>query len=268
MGKAAEVGMENRADFKQLAKAYGRAGKALHKAGKLEEAIKYYDKALSNHRHKDYLTPKQKAQAEIKEKKRLEYIDPEKSAAAKAQGNELFKAGDFPGAIKHYTEAIERNPDDPAYTSRLYSNRAACYTKLTEIPHALKDSEMCIKLDPNFVKGYLRKANCLLTMKKEKEAIDCYNEALKIAPDNAEAKQGIQKAYQSQYGDQANMTREEKAQRAMQDPEIQQILADPVMRSILEQMQSNPSSAQDHLKNPEIAQKIMKLANSGILEMR
>jgi stress-induced-phosphoprotein 1 len=266
--KAQEVGSENRADFQTIAKAFARAGKASAAAERLDDAVKYYDKALSNHRFKDYLTAKQGVERKIKELKRREKIDPNLADEAKARGNVFFKESKFPEAIKEYTEALERNPDDGQFCSRVHSNRSACYTKMMEIPHALKDAEACIKLDPAFVKGYLRKGGCLIIMKKYTEAKEAFNEALKVSPNHAEALEGIRKADMAKYGDQASMSREERAAAAMQDPEIQQILADPVMRTILEQMQQDPSSAQSHLANPEIRAKMMKLAESGFLEMR
>jgi hypothetical protein len=54
----------------------------------------------------------------------------------------------------------------------------------------------------------------------------------------------------------------------MQDPEVHDILRDPAMRMILEQMQTDRQAVQDHLKNPEIRAKIQKLIESGLIQVR
>lgn len=77
-----------------------------------------------------------------KEAEAKAYEDPEKSNQARDEGNKLFKAGDFVGSVKEYTEAIKRNPRD----ARGYTNRASAYTKLMALAEALKDAETAIKM--------------------------------------------------------------------------------------------------------------------------
>lgn len=177
-------------------------------------------------------------------------------------GNELFKKGDYATAVKHYSEAIKRNPDD----AKLYSNRAACYTKLAAFDLGLKDCEKCTELDPKFIKGWIRKGHILQGMQQQSKAISAFQKALELDPNNAEALAG----YRACTIENANLDGdpEKIRQRAMGDPEVQSILRDPAMRMILEQMQNDPRALQDHLKNPDIAAKIQKLLESGLIAIR
>jgi len=257
--KAVEVGRGVYADFKLIAKAFGRKAKSFEKQDKLVEAMEWYDKALSEHRHKNYLNPKNAIKALLKKREKEDYQDPVKSQEAKDRGNAFFKEQKFPDAIKEYTEAIARNPSD----GKLYSNRAFAYSKLAEFPHALKDAEECIKLEPGFIKGYLRKAAALTAMKRYQEALDTYEEAKKIDANHPEVRKGIQEVNQKKYGG----TLEERQENAKRDPEIQAIMQDPVMQQILQQASSDPKALQAHLQDPQIRSKFQKLVDAGIVQM-
>ena len=56
--------------------------------------------------------------------------------------------------------------------------------------------------------------------------------------------------------------------RAMADPEIHNILSDPIMRQVLNDMQSDPKAAATHMRHPDISSKLNKLMNAGIVQMR
>jgi stress-induced-phosphoprotein 1 len=257
--KAIEIGRENKADYKLIAKAYARIANVKTQEKDYKGAIKYYDHSLSEHRNPEVIKKKQEIEKLLKEEEQLAYINPEIAEQEKAKGNEYFQKADYPNALKHYTEAIKRNPTD----AKIYSNRAACYTKLMEFRLALKDSDEGIKLDPNFVKCYLRKGHALMAMKDYGQAMAAFGKALEIDPNCQEAMDSYR-----QCASKASDDPEEIRKRAANDPEIQQILTDPGMRLILEQMQNEPQALREHLRNPAIAQKIQKLIDAGIIGIR
>ena len=93
--------------------------------------------------------------------------------------------------MKFYTEALKRNPKD----AKIYSNRAACYTKLNAFDLTIKDCDSSIALDPTFVKAYLRKANVLKAMGQTQKAMEVYGKAMELDPNSDEAKNGINIVY-------------------------------------------------------------------------
>ncbi|KAI1793009.1 chaperone [Ganoderma leucocontextum] len=263
--KAIDEGREIRADFKLIAKAYGRIGTAYQRKGDISTAVKFFQKSLTEHRTPDILNKLRQAEREQAEKARVEYIDPEKAATAREEGNTLFKAGDFAAAVKAYTEAIKRDPSDP----RGYNNRANAYTKLVALPEALKDAEEAIKVDPKFVKAYIRKSHVLYTMRDYTKAIEAVQQATDADEEKKHAKEiqdQVTKCQQAMFSQREDESEDETLQRAMRDPEVARIMGDPIMQSILQQAQSNPAALEDHMKNPTVRQNIIKLINAGIIK--
>ncbi|KAG8956655.1 Hsp90 cochaperone [Tulasnella sp. 424] len=265
--KAVEDGRELRADYKLVAKAFGRIGSAYVKKGDLGQAISYFQKSLTEHRTPDILKKLNETEKLKKEQDKKAYIDPELADKAREEGNALFKGGDFAGAVKAYTEAINRAPDDP----RGYNNRANAYTKLVALPEALKDAEQAITVDPKFIKARIRKCLILFSMREYTKAMEAAQEATDFDEDKkhtAEIESLMQKCAAALYAERSQETEEQALARAMKDPEVGQIMSDPIMQSILQQAQQDPASLADHMKNPMIAQKIRKLIAAGIIKTR
>ncbi|KAI9575022.1 chaperone [Boletus coccyginus] len=265
--KAVEEGRNHRVDFKLLAKALGRIGSAYSQKGELASAKKYFQKSLTEHRDAAILAKLQATEKAIAEAEREAYVDPAKSAAAREEGNAAFKGGDFAGAVKLYTESIKRDPSD----ARGYNNRAAAYMKLMAFTEALNDANGAIRVDPSFVKAHVRKASILHLMRdysKALEALQVASSADTASAHTAEIQAQEMKTQQALFSQRAGETEEQTLERAMKDPEVARIMSDPVMQQILQQAQSNPGALQDHMKNPLIRDKIVKLVNAGIIRTR
>ncbi|CAK7896915.1 heat shock protein Sti1p [[Candida] anglica] len=266
---AIEEGREVRADYKIIAKSFARLGNSYLKKNDLASAAKYFDKSLTEHRTPDVLNKLRATQKEMKVQEALSYIDPEKAEEARLEGKEHFTKGDWPAAVKAYGEMIKRAPED----ARGYSNRAAALAKLMSFPDAVRDCNSAIEKDPKFIRAYIRKANAQLAMREYSQVM----ETLTVAREKdselggksvSEIDQLYNKAVSQRFQAIEGETSEQTMERVSRDPEIVQILQDPVMQGILGQARENPAALQDHMRNPEVSKKINMLIAAGVIRTR
>ena len=119
-------------------------------------------------------------------KKTVSKTNPE---AIKEAGNKAFGLGSFEEAIKLYSQAIELQP-----SHIYYANRANAYLETDQFLNAISDCDDSIKLDPKYPKSYARKGNALLNLIRVKEAIDCFQLATELDPENEEYKKLLEEA--------------------------------------------------------------------------
>jgi stress-induced-phosphoprotein 1 len=267
--KAVEVGRENRSDFKMIAKALARIGTSYEKEQNTEASMIWFNKSLAEFRDKTIMEKVKKMKKKAEEAKRRSYFSEEKFLESKGLGNECFKKADFPGGVANYNDALKRKDDQDkanhADLAVIYCNRAACYTKLMEFSLAVTDCDKAIKFNPDFIKGYLRKGTALEAMRKPTEAKKAFELALAKDSTSTEAQNGLQRVYQKSFEERNDP--EKVRERVAKDPEVREIMSDPSMRLILEQMQQNPNALKDHLQNPDISAKIQKLIDVGIISL-
>jgi len=121
--------------------------------------------------------------------------DKEKAQEAKALGNKEFQAKNYKEAIVHFTEAIKHDPTDHVF----FSNRSACFSSLEKYDEAFKDGSECVKLKPDWAKGYTRKGLAEFFLRKFDDAAETYKAGLKLAPEDVALKEGLQKCMDAKY---------------------------------------------------------------------
>lgn len=115
--------------------------------------------------------------------------------AKKMEGNAAITNKDFKGAVAAYTEAIELCPEGKN-SHIYYTNRAAAYCYLKEYENAVKDCEKSILLDPLYVKAYSRLGLANFFLEKYEKAVDAYQRASDLEPDNKSHKDSLRQAKQ------------------------------------------------------------------------
>jgi len=75
----------------------------------------------------------------------------------------------------------------------LYSNRSASFLQMARNTKALEDAQTCVKMKPEWPKGYWRMARALEELQQKKEAEEALMTGLKLEPTNAEMLKSLKK---------------------------------------------------------------------------
>jgi len=94
------------------------------------------------------------------------------------QGNQMAQTGDYHGAVKMFSKAIQLDPSD----FRFFGNRSYCYDRIEKYDNALKDADAAIRLASEWPKGYFRKGRALTGLKRFQEAEQVFQQVLKLDP--------------------------------------------------------------------------------------
>ena len=148
-------------------------------------------------------------------------------------GHGPYLGGDYASALEHYERAVER---DPGAAEPLYNTANTLYRmeefgeSMLWYDESLQDAEGELRLS-----GFFNRGNASFQMGRYAEAVEAYKEALRINPDDADAKHNLELALMQ-------IPPLAQAQAQQEDAQQQDQSQDQTSQS---QVQDQPSEDQD-----------------------
>lgn len=163
-----------------------------------------------------------------------------------------------------FSQAIELDPTNHV----LYSNRSGAWASLKNYEKAHEDASKTTELKPDWAKGWGRKGTALHGTGDLVGASDAFDEALKLDPNNAQAKAGldaVQRAIRLEAerdglgsdpsGGLGSMFNDPNMiQKLAGNPKTASLLADPAFMQKLQELKSNPNRVGEFMQDPRFIQ--------------
>ena len=105
------------------------------------------------------------------------------AVAEKERGNEWLKKGDYSKAIERYTAGMALDPSNAV----LPANRAMALLKTSQFGAAETDCTLALSIDRTYVKAFHRRAAARAGLARLQEAVEDYDEVLRLEPNNKAA---------------------------------------------------------------------------------
>ena len=105
------------------------------------------------------------------------------AVAEKERGNDWLKKGDYRKAIERYTAGMALDPSNAV----LPANRAMALLKTSQFGPAETDCTLALSIDRTYVKAFQRRAAARTGLARLQEALEDYDEVLRLEPNNKAA---------------------------------------------------------------------------------
>ncbi|KAF2272543.1 TPR-like protein [Westerdykella ornata] len=190
-----------------------------------------------------------------------------------------MKRKDYAAAIDYYTKALDIVPLNPIYLS----NRAAAYSGQGKHEEAKNDAEMAVAADPNYSKAWSRLGLAKFVLGDAKGAMEAYKSGMEAEGGGSEVmRKGYETAKRKYEEESGNAAASESPREGaggaggMPDlsslasmlgggaggsggmPDLAQMMNNPMMRQMAQNLMQNPDMLSNLMSNPRIAE----LANS------
>lgn len=202
------------------------------------------------------------------------------SETLKGKGNAAMQKKDYQSAVDSYTKALEIVPLNPIYLS----NRAAAFSALNDHQKAKNDAEMATAADPSYTKAWSRLGLANFALGDAKASMEAYqkgidaegkggSEAMKkgyeTAKKRVEEEGGSTEADDAVADTSADGTGTGAGAGGMPDlaslagmfggggggggmPDLSGLMQNPMMRSMAQNMMSNPDMMNNIMNNPAL----------------
>lgn len=156
------------------------------------------------------------------------------------KGNDAYEKKEYDNAITQYQQAIAKNPANPAANynlgNALYKNK-----KTDEAVQAYDEAAAKAVSKTDKAKAFYNKGVVLQNNKKIPECIEAYKQALKLNPQDEDARQNLQKALQQQKEQQKQENKNKKEEKKPKDDKKQKEKDKPKEEEKNEQPKPEPS---------------------------
>jgi small glutamine-rich tetratricopeptide repeat-containing protein alpha len=211
--------------------------------------------------------------------------------ALKAQGNAAMQAKDHAGAIDFYSKALDLVPLDPIFLS----NRAAAYSADGKHEQAKADSEMAVAADPKYSKAWSRLGLARFALGDAKGAMEAYGQGIEAEGNGGSQvmRRGYETAKKKVEEEEGKATADSVEETArsplgagagaggMPDlsslasmlgggggggggmPDFSQMMNNPMMKQMAENIMSNPDAMNNILSNPRLREMASQFGGGG-----